>query len=143
MEQVEMSIDVDVTPTQFYQLITDFERYPGFVPQQTGAKVVTRSGETWRVAFELTVARKLHYHLDLKGDPGRSLDWELVEGDMMTANRGGWTLEPLNDGNATRATYRMSVELRGFVPRSVTKNLVTLTLPATLKAFKAEAERRA
>ena len=48
-----------------------------------------------------------------------------------------------NGGGArTRATYRLEVELEGFVPRSVTQILVERTLPATLEAFKKEAERR-
>lgn len=145
MKSAEHTIEVDVTPDQFYALIIDFERYPDFVPRQTAARVLTAEPERahWRVAFELQVAKKLRYTLDLQGDPGRSLQWTLVEGEWMTYNVGGWTLEALDGGKRTRAYYRLDVTLGGFVPRTVTNTLVERTLPETLEAFRKEAERRA
>lgn len=145
MKSAVHSIEVDVTPEHFYAVITDFERYPDFVPQQTDARILNADPDrqSWRVTFELSVAKKLRYTLDLKGDPGRSLDWSLVEGEWMKANVGGWTLEPLDGGRRTRAHYRLDVDLGGFVPRTVTNSLTERTLPATLEAFRKEAERRA
>ncbi len=141
MAEARQSIDIDVRPDQLYDLITDFESYPAFVPNQSAARIVQREGDRWRVEFELSVARKLRYTLDLEGVPGRSVRWTLVQGDMMKAMTGGWRLEALPDGR-TRAEYALDVELSGFVPRSVSNKLIQFTLPANLEAFKREAERR-
>lgn len=135
------SVDVDVSLARFYELVTDFESYPSFVPNQSGARILSRDGDRFRVEFELSVAKKLTYVLDLVGTPGRGLRWTLVSGDMMKTNTGGWTLEALGDGR-TRATYDIDVALKGFVPRSITRSLIERTLPANLEAFRLEAERR-
>lgn len=142
MRSAVRSIDVNVPPERFYALITDFARYPEFVPNQAAARIQSTDGQRWRIEFVLSVARKLTYTLDLVGEPVSSLSWNLVHGDMMKGNDGGWTLEPLDNGTRTKATYRLAVELAGFVPRSVANALIEKTLPATLEAFKREAERR-
>ena len=141
MTAARRSVDVNVSPERFYALLIDFESYPGFVPNQSSARIVERSENRWRVDFELSVAKKLTYTLDLVGEPNRSLRWTLVEGDMMRENDGGWTLEEL-PGGTTRATYEVNVSLGGFVPRSISKALVERTMPANIDAFKREAERR-
>lgn len=142
MKSAVRSIDIDVPIDRVYALLVDFASYPDFVPNQTRARVLDAADGRWRVDFQLSVARKLDYVLDLEGEAPTRLTWTLVEGDMMKQNDGGWTLEPIDDGARTRATYRLEVELEGFVPRSVTRILIERTLPATLEAFKKEAERR-
>lgn len=141
MAEASHSVVINASPSAVYQVITDFETYPDFVPNQSGARVISRDGEHWRVEFELSVAKKLRYTLDLVGVPGQSLRWTLVTGDMMQENNGGWTLEALPDGR-TRATYGIDVRLRGFVPRSISQALIERTLPANLEAFRKETERR-
>lgn len=135
------SVEVNVSPARFYELVTDFESYPSFVPNQSAVRIIEGEDDHWRAEFELLVARRLHYVLDLTGVPGESLTWTLVCGDMMQTNNGGWVLEALPDGR-TRATYRIDVALKGFVPRSITRTLIERTLPANLEAFRLEAERR-
>lgn len=142
MKSAARSIEIDVPIDRVYALLVDFPSYPGFVPAQTRADVLEATDGGWRVRFQLSVARKLDYILDLTGESPTGLSWTLVEGDMMEKNDGGWTLEPIDDGRRTRATYGLEVELKGFVPRSVTQGLVERTLPLTLEAFKKEAERR-
>ncbi len=135
------SVEVNVSPARFYELVTDFETYPSFVPNQSAVRVLEREGDRWRAEFELSVAKKLTYVLDLVGVPGESLTWELVSGDMMQTNIGGWELEALPDGR-TRATYYIDVALKGFVPRSITRSMIERTMPMNLEAFRLEAERR-
>jgi ribosome-associated toxin RatA of RatAB toxin-antitoxin module len=142
MRGTKQSIEIAATPEQVWDVIVDFESYPSFVPNQTGATVIRRGDDRWRVEFELSIAKKLRYTLDLEGERGRTLRWHLVDGDMMKENEGGWLLEALPDGR-TRVTYDIAVELKGFVPASVTNLLVAQTLPANLEAFKSEAARRA
>jgi coenzyme Q-binding protein COQ10 len=141
MKVARAEVEVDVSPERLYALITDFESYPSFVPNQSAARVLVDEPNHWQVAFELSVAKKLHYTLDLVGVPGESLRWTLIEGDMMQATDGGWTLEALGPGR-TRAVYEITTVLKGFVPRSVSQALIERTLPANVNAFKLEAERR-
>ena len=140
MAAASHSVIINAPASAVYQVITDFESYPDFVPNQVGARVLSRDDNQWRVEFELSVAKKLRYTLDLTGVLDRSLRWTLVQGDMMKENVGGWTLEVLPDGR-TQATYTIEVALGGFVPRSIANSLVARTLPDNLEAFKREVEQ--
>lgn len=135
------SIEIDAPPAAVYAVITDFERYPSFVPNQVGATILSTGENTWQVEFELSVAKRLHYVLDLVGTPDETVRWSLVRGDMMKEMAGGWRLEALPDGR-TRAHYDIDVALKGFVPRSISRALIERTLPANMDAFKKEVERR-
>ncbi|MFN3199858.1 MAG: type II toxin-antitoxin system RatA family toxin [Bradymonadia bacterium] len=139
---VRQSIEIDATPEQVYDVIVDFERYPSFVPNQSGARIVKQEENRWEVEFELQIVKRLTYNLKLTGVPGKSLRWQLVRGDMMKKNDGGWTLEEL-PGGRTKATYDIEVAVKGFVPKAISTKLVATTLPENLKAFKGEIERRA
>lgn len=135
------SIEINASPAAVYAVITDFKSYPSFVPNQVGATVLGSGENTWQVEFELSVAKRLRYVLDLVGVPSESVRWSLVRGDMMKEMAGGWRLEALPDGR-TRAHYDIDVALKGFVPRSISRALIERTLPANMDAFKKEVERR-
>jgi coenzyme Q-binding protein COQ10 len=141
MAAASHSVIINAPVSAVYQVITDFQSYPDFVPNQSGARVLSQDDQRWRVEFELSVAKKLRYTLDLTGVLDKSLTWTLVQGEMMKENVGGWSLEALPDGR-TQATYTLDVALVGFVPRSISNGLIARTLPDNMEAFKREVERR-
>jgi ribosome-associated toxin RatA of RatAB toxin-antitoxin module len=63
----------------------------------------------------------------------------MLEGSFKS-NEGGWTLEPIDGGRRTRATYEVDLDVGMFVPGSVMKTIVEQDLPRTLAAFKGRAE---
>lgn len=133
------SIEVDVPPARLMAVITDFARYPEFLPEMERATILRREPGRWVVAFTLRVIRRIEYTLQLDQRDELHLDWSLVEG-AFKANTGGWTLEPLDEGRRTRASYRIDLDVGMFIPGSVKKTLIESNLPATLQAFKARAE---
>lgn len=120
-------------------VILDFPRYPQFLPEMSEATVIRHEGDEWVVRYVVHVIRRLEYTLRLVRHDDHSLTWSLVEG-VFKSNSGGWTLEPLDEGRRTRATYTLDLDVGMFVPGSVMKTLVGRNLPATLRAFKARAE---
>jgi len=135
---------VDVPPAALMAVLTDFAAYPLFLPAMEEASVLARSDEggrsTWTVRFAVRIVRRLAYTLRLERDGDHRLRWSLLEG-VFRSNDGGWTLEPLDGGTRTRATYEVELDVGMFVPGSVIKTLVDQDLPRTLAAFKARAER--
>lgn len=140
------TVDVACSPHAFYNVVTDYESYADFVPSQRVARVLRRDrlahGERFNVAMELSLMKAVRYELLAEGVPGRSLQWNLVSGDFMRENAGAWVLEELADGR-TRASFHLAVVLKGWFPGPVISALVNKTCPATVHAFKTEAERRA
>lgn len=142
MARVGITIEVDAPPAALMAVLTDFGAYPRFLADMEEASVLRHDGAEWTVRFVLHVIRRLEYTLRLVQEGPLRLHWSLVEG-VFKANSGSWQLEPLDEGARTRATYDLELDLGMFLPGSVQKTLVEHNLPATMVAFKAEAEARA
>lgn len=142
MPQAIHTIEFDAPPAAVMAVLVDFQTYPSFLPGMELAEVLNHHGDSWEVRFRLRLIRELGYTLRLVRDGDRGLSWTLIEG-VFRSNEGGWTLQPLDAGARTRATYRIDVAVGVYVPGNIVRSLVEQSLPATLSAFKAEIERRA
>jgi ribosome-associated toxin RatA of RatAB toxin-antitoxin module len=139
MPKASRTIEVDVPAEALMSVICDFERYPDFVGSVLTAAIEGREAERWRVAFEVVILRRrLRYRLDLRRE-GLRLHWDLVDGDHMLRNVGGWELRKV-DEQTTRAVYALELELDTIVPLAMQGLLVDATLPRMLRDFKRRAE---
>ncbi len=139
MPAATSTVDFAVPPALLMRVITDFSAYPRFIPEMEEAVVLVDEGDAWTVRFAVRMIRRLEYTLRLVRESDLRLSWTRVEG-VFRANDGSWDLEPRDEGRATRAVYRVDLDLGMFVPGSVMKTLVEVHLPATLAAFKLRAE---
>jgi uncharacterized membrane protein len=112
-DQSTQSIVVEAPPAAIMAVIADFPNYPSWAGSVKKAEVVEDGpdGRARRVAFVLDagVVRD-QYELVYDWDGDRRVEWELVKGQMMRAQRGSYLLEPAVDG-ATLVTYFLSVDL--------------------------------
>lgn len=147
MPSAQGTIGIAASPLSVRAVITDFSKYPEFVPEVVEATVLRAVGasnqEEWTVHFALRVVRPVRYTLRLWSEPERVdgtliVRWELVEGSVLRANAGSWTLTPGPAG--TTATYDVSLELALFVPKSLIKLLAGTNLPQVLDAFRRRVE---
>ncbi len=141
MPAAHRSIVVKVPVERFMAVVTDFDAYPRFLPEMEESTVLRHDGDVWVVRFAVRVVRRLEYTLRLEKLSPTRLRWSLVDG-MFKANNGGWDLAEAGGGAHTQADYHIGLELGMFVPGSVMKTLVESSLPATLEAFRKEAEAR-
>ncbi len=138
MSRVEETIVIDAPLAKVWGVITDYERYPEFLPEMTAVSVVSRHDNVVVAKFDLEIMMRFSYSLRLEEEAPTSLAWTLDSASMMVSNSGGWRL--VAEGNTTRATYVLDVELKGLIPKSVKDRLVGMTLPQTLERFKRRAE---
>lgn len=134
------TITVDVTPEQFYSVITDYEKYPEFVSTVKDCKITKRSDHTAEVYFEIDLFKSVKYTLKMTEVPQKKLTWEFLEGDFFKVNSGFWKLSPAKGGKATKAEYSVEVDFALFVPKMITKKLVSVSLPKNMEEFKDRAE---
>lgn len=139
MAGAERTIDIRAPSARVLEVITDFARYPEFVPFMEKTEVLAASDGRWRVRFTLNLIRRVRYVLDLTRIDDSGLTWTLVDGPFRR-NDGGWRLEALGS-DRTRATYFIDVSISGWLPAMVERRLVAESLPATLDAFRTEAEK--
>ncbi|MSQ02502.1 MAG: hypothetical protein EXR71_11535 [Myxococcales bacterium] len=141
MPAARRSVEILVPPERLMAVVTDFAAYPRFLSEMEEATILRHDGDVWVARFVIRVVRRIEYTLRLHKKSPTCLRWSLVEG-AFKANDGGWDLTASADGKSTRADYFIDLELGMFVPGSVLKTLIETSLPATLAAFKKEAEAR-
>ena len=140
MAGAEQSIDVAVTPEQFFAVVTDYESYPQFLQDIEAAELLRRGEGSAEARFTLNLIKRISYTLSLLESSPSEVTWSLKDGPFKR-NDGSWRIEAVSGG--TRATYRIEVAVGVFLPGAIVNRLVGKTLPATLQAFKRRAEQLA
>jgi len=145
MAAVSREIVVDVAVECFFDLVTDYARYPEFVPGIRACRVKGTGAGRKDVEYELDVGVKtIRYVLRHVEERPRRVAWSLVSGDMMKVSSGSWELE--DAGGKTRARYTVDIQIAKppLVPQAivdrVADELTRVQLPRTLEAFKRRAE---
>jgi ribosome-associated toxin RatA of RatAB toxin-antitoxin module len=145
MAAVSREIVVDVALERFFDLVTDYARYPEFVPGIRACRVKGTGAGGKDVEYELDVGVKtIRYVLRHVEERPRRVAWSLVSGDMMKVSSGSWELE--DAGGKTRARYTVDIQIAKppLVPQAivdrVADELTRVQLPRTLEAFKRRAE---
>ncbi len=143
---VSREILIQVPPSKLYEIITDYDRYPEFVPAVKACHA-RRTGSTVDVEYELDLGvKKIKYVLRHVEEPPHRVTWSLVSGNWMKVSTGSWELSL--EGGATRARYTVAIQVAKppLVPQSVvdrvSDELTRVQLPRTLEAFKARAEAK-
>ena len=141
-EQTTSSIVVDAEPATVMEVIGDFEAYPTWAKGVTKAETRARfdDGRAREVFFVLDVSPiKDEYTLAYEWDGYDEVTWTLVEGKMLRALDGAYTLRDLGNGS-TDVTYRLaldvSIPLIGMLKRKGEKILID----AALKGLKKRVE---
>jgi ribosome-associated toxin RatA of RatAB toxin-antitoxin module len=140
MSRAEETIVIDAPLAKVWSIITDYERYPEFLPEMFSVSIVSRHENVVVAQFNLELMMRFSYTLRLQEEPPSAVRWTLDSASMMVSNSGGWQLTA--EGDKTRATYVLDVELKGLIPKSVKDRLIGTTLPQTLERFKRRAEGR-
>ncbi|MHB8418031.1 MAG: type II toxin-antitoxin system RatA family toxin [Myxococcales bacterium] len=144
MAEAQRSVVVAVPPEKLWSVISDYEKYPQFIPEMRAVRVLETKGNVQRVSFEIEIAvlafkRRVHYTLEFTNTPPLRVRWRLIESDLIKGNDGGWTLEAAGEGK-TRATYQIELRLGPLVPKAVSNFLAEQSLPKLLEQFKGRAE---
>jgi ribosome-associated toxin RatA of RatAB toxin-antitoxin module len=138
-DQTSSSIVIDAPPASVMAVIADFPAYPAWAKGVKTAEVrqTLPDGRAREVYFELDVSPiKDEYTLAYEWDTDREVTWTLVEGKMLRALDGAYTLRDLGGGR-TEVTYRLaldvSIPLIGMLKRKGEKILIDTALKGLKK----------
>ena len=142
-EQTTSSIVIDATAAEVMAVIADFPAYPKWAQGMKQAEVVEEGadGRADKVHFELEATPiKDSYTLAYEWHGDESVSWHLVQGKMLKAMQGSYTLAPVRSG--TEVTYRLAVDISipmiGLLKRKAEKVIID----TALKGLKKRVESR-
>ncbi len=134
------SIVINAPIEKVFAVVSDYEKYPEFLPEVKGITVKNRNGNECDVHYEADIVKTIKYALHLKEEKPTKVSWTFINGEFMKDNVGGWVLEKQGE-NQTKATYNIEVTVGMLVPKTILTALVDSQLPKMMEAFKARAER--
>jgi uncharacterized membrane protein len=143
-DQATQSMDIAASADRIHDVLLDFEAYPTWARDLKGVSVESvdsadRGSEvTFRAAaMGRSTSYTLRYQYD--DDPSR-ISWELVRGDIMRRLDGSYLLEPLVDGERTRVTYHLAVDLVVPLPSFVKRRAESKIIHTALRELRAHVE---
>ena len=121
------------SPEQFYEIVSDYERYPDFLSEIQACRVVEEQEGRKLVEYKLNVIKTFTYRLWMAESPPTEIRWEYETGDMFKSNTGYWKLE--DEAGKCRAVYTLDCSFKMFVPGPIAKTLVQVNLPNMMSSY--------
>lgn len=139
---VSAVIDIPAPPETVWDIMTDCERAPRFVPDLVSCRVLEHDPNgAWDIrehmidwAWFLPTIRNV-FRSDYER-PHR-LRFKRVDGDLRRSE-GEWRLEPLNGGTATRVHYMALLAPSSWIPVSFALSSIRTDVPKVLQALRRE-----
>jgi hypothetical protein len=140
-KQLYTEIDIDATPEQVWQVLTDFDSYPQWNPFMTRASGTPVQGERLTIRMQHEGGRAMTFRPTVReAHPQRRLRWLgrlLVPG--IFDGEHSFTIEPLDNGGVR---FIQQEDFRGALVPLLAKSLDRRTLPA-FKRMNQAVKRRA
>ncbi|MEB0137268.1 SRPBCC family protein [Actimicrobium sp. CCC2.4] len=135
------------TPEHVWQVLTDYERQPDFVPNLLRARILSRNGpevlleQDGRSGFFI-FQRAIHLQVLITEKSPTSIDVALVSGDM-TRYSARWLVSPVEQAgvSGTRIDYIGAIEPNFFVPPLIGNAIVQTDIRKMLEAVISELEK--
>ena len=132
MAQAEATEVFQCTPEQFYKIVSDYEKYPEFLQEVKGCKILKTEGQKKLVEYTVSVIKDFKYSLWMTESPNL-ISWEFASGEIFKTSVGSWKIEA--EGNKTRATYKVEATFNLLVPGPIAKALVSVNLPNMMSSY--------
>lgn len=121
------------TPEEFFRIVTDYEKYPEFLQEVKGCKILKTEGQRKLVEYSVSVVKSFKYSLWMTEKEPGLVSWEFAGGDIFKTSTGSWKME--EEGGKCRATYSVEATFNLFVPGPIAKALVSVNLPNMMSSY--------
>jgi len=122
------------TPEEFFKLVSDYEKYPEFLPEVKSVKIYKNSGGVKEMEYHVSLIKTFKYKLKAKEVPNESVSFEFIGGDVFKTMKGTWTIK--DQGGKSAVDYNVEATFGMLVPESMAKPLVSANLPMMMSNFK-------
>jgi ribosome-associated toxin RatA of RatAB toxin-antitoxin module len=141
-DHASASIVINAKPATVMATIADIANYPTWVGQieETEIIEVGPDGRPTRARMRVNaVVAKDEFVSDYTWDGDEKVSWSLVEGQMMSAQDGSYSLRDLGEGQ-TEVTYDLTVDVKVKIPGLLRRKIQSGIIDAALKDLKKHVE---
>jgi coenzyme Q-binding protein COQ10 len=123
------------TPKEFYDLVSDFEKYPEFLNEVKKVKILKKTGTTLEMEYTVSVLKTFSYKLTAELKEPSSVKFHYTSGDVFKSMNGSWDIKP-EGKDKCKVHYNVEANFGLLVPGAVAKTLVSVNLPMMIVSFK-------
>lgn len=152
--------EVNVPPEIVFNVVSDFDNYPDFMPYVEESRVLGRTSDSELISYQRIAppfVSERDYPLKFtltRGMPANGgvykTEWTVIPKTLpkvkgvvrITLNDGSWLMEPLDGGRRTRLTYTLFTHPGGLIPDFVTNLSNTVAIPKLFEAVKKRAAEK-
>ena len=137
---VHQESTIDAAPRACWDVVTDYEKYPGFFPEFKGVTIIDTDGAAKIVEFSCDYGKVVNYTLRIEHDePNLTTRWTYVGGDLKDSV-GGWQFKA--DGAKTKVLYDVDVKVAFAVPKFISDRLIANNIPKMFDQLRGEVAKR-
>ncbi|MDP8225270.1 MAG: SRPBCC family protein [Candidatus Lernaella stagnicola] len=155
LELITGGILIDRPVEEVFRVVTDFPRFPEYMPSVEDCKVLSTEGDikdvAFKVKFKFVISFNVEYVLRNRLNPPHEMTWNLVssKGNKIKRSYGSWKLIALDGGKRTAAFYTVFSDFSDIIwglERMLKKDpsmevaINTSTVILVLKAVKKRSE---
>lgn len=119
---------------EFFKIVSDYEKYPEFLPEVKSVKIYKTSGDTKEMEYHVSLIKTFKYKLKVVDKKSESVTFEFIGGDVFKTMKGSWKLSDAKGKCAVE--YNVEATFGMLVPESMAKPLVSANLPLMMANFK-------
>ena len=119
---------------EFFEIVSDYEKYPEFLPEVKSVKIVKNSSDSKEMEYQVSLIKTFKYRLRAKEVKNESVIFEFIGGDVFKTMKGSWKLTDQKGKCAVE--YNVEATFGMLVPESMAKPLVSANLPLMMANFK-------
>jgi ribosome-associated toxin RatA of RatAB toxin-antitoxin module len=136
--RVWATILIDSPPWQIWNVLTDCNHTPEFIPNLKSCRVLQRGKDTQiteqQVKFSWFLPM-ITYTYQSNYQKFKRIDFKKVSGDLK-ALEGSWVLEEIGDRQRTILTYSVFLDPGFFIPKWLVRRILRKDLPKVLLALR-------
>jgi coenzyme Q-binding protein COQ10 len=123
------------TQQEFFNIVSDYEKYPEFLPEVKSVKVTPKSDGTKEMEYSVSLVKTFKYKLKAKEVSPSSIDFEFVGGEVFKTMKGSWRIAP-EGSDKCKVDYKVEATFGLLVPGPMANSLVSVQLPIMINNFK-------
>lgn len=123
------------TPEEFFAIVSDFEKYPEFLPEVKSVKITKNEGSIKEMEYSVSLVKTFKYKLKANEAAPTSVDFHFVSGDVFKTMKGSWRIKPEGQDQC-HVDYSVEATFGMLVPNSMADAMVSVNLPLMINNFK-------
>lgn len=134
MTEVRQSEVFDCSVEQFYQIITDYEKYPEFLTEVSDCQILQEKAEKKLIEYKIHIIKSFAYRLWMTENKAlHAIEWTFAGGAIFKSNNGSWHLK--EQAGKCHATFHLACRFKIFIPGAITKSLLQSHLPNMMASY--------